>query len=256
MKNYKLYAVGGCIRDGFLGIKSKDIDYSFEFTKEFIEKFKDEPALGFYEVMNSILKEDGFEIFLETPEAFTTRARFPDGHEHEGLTCDFVLCRKETYPNPNSRMPVVGIGSLYDDLERRDATCNAIAQDEYGNLIDPFNGIWDIKAKVLRCPVSPQESFNSDPLRMMRFLRFSITKGFRLASEVEDVILNDEKMWEKFSVVVSEERIREELFKMMKHDSIATMKLLVDLDSKSGIDILEKILGDSMWLKPTTEKRK
>ena len=255
MKKFKLYKVGGCVRDNILGVKTKDIDFSFEFTKDFIEKFKDEPVSGFYEVMNKILKSEGFEIFLETPEAFTTRAKFPINHEFSGLTADFVLCRKESYPDPTTRMPKVEIGTLFDDLLRRDFTVNAIAEDEDGNLIDPFNGVKDIESKVLRCPIDTKTSFNDDPLRMLRALRFAITKDFKMSSEVNMVIIADEDMWEKFSKVVSQERIREEIYKMFQHDTIEAMELLWVLQMNSPINIMEKIFANGMWLKPTMEKK-
>lgn len=253
-KNYKIYKCGGCVRDAILGLKSKDIDFSFEFNTL-------DPTFSpndYFNVMNNILKSDGFEIFLETPEAFTTRARFPKGHQYEGLTADFVLCRKETYPNSETRMPVVEIGTLFDGLKRRDFCTNAIAEDEDGNLIDPFNGVQDIKDKVLRCPVDAKTSFNDDPLRMLRALRFSITKGFSMNQDILEVIKTDLAMWNKFSTksVISQERIRGEINKMCQFNTIASMKLLVELDKKSEINILERIFEETMWLKPTTEKRK
>ena len=84
-KQFKIYKVGGCVRDALLGVKSKDIDFSFEFSDEFVEKLKDEPVSGFYETMNKILEKEGFEIFLETPKAFTTRAKFPSNHVYNIL---------------------------------------------------------------------------------------------------------------------------------------------------------------------------
>ena len=254
-KQFKLYKVGGCVRDALLGVKSKDIDFSFEFSEEFVEKFKDEPVSGFYETMNKILEKEGFEIFLETPKAFTTRAKFPSNHVYSGLTADFVLCRKESYPDPDTRMPKVEIGTLFDDLQRRDFTVNAIAEDEDGNLIDPFNGIKDIEDKILKCPIDAKTSFNDDPLRMLRALRFAITKGFIMSPEVTKVILEDEDMWEKFSKVVSQERIREEVFKMFKHDTIEALDILCTLQMNSPVNVMGKIFTNGMWLKPTFEKK-
>ena len=255
MKKYNLYKVGGCIRDNILGIKSKDIDYTFEFKKYFIQQYSYNKADWFYGQMNNILKEDGFEIFLETPEAFTTRARFPIGHQFEGLTADFVMARKESYPNKDTRMPVVEIGTLYDDQLRRDFTVNSIAEDENGNLIDPFGGIKDIERKILKCPIDAQISFNDDPLRMLRAIRFCITKDFFMDDDIDTVIRYDEKMWVKFEKVVSRERIRDEIYKMMKHNSVESMKLLIYLDNQSSIDIMGKIFKDDLWLEPTTKKR-
>lgn len=252
MKSYKLYKVGGCVRDTILGLKSKDIDFSFEFNTI-------DPTFSpndYFNVMNNILRSDGFDVKLEVPEAFTTRALFPKDHKYAGLGADFVLCRKESYPNPETRMPVVEIGTLYDDLKRRDFTVNAIAEDEDGNLIDPFNGVKDIEIGVLRCPIDAATSFNDDPLRMLRALRFSITKGFRMSTDIEDVIKHERPMWDKFDKVVSQERTREEINKMFRHDTIKSMTLLTQLQQNSSINILERIFRETMWLKPTNEKRK
>lgn len=249
---YKLYKVGGCVRDSLLGIESKDIDFSFEFTSEFIDKFKEEPIDGFYEVMNNILKSEGFEIFLETPSCFTTRARFPKGHRHEGLTADFVMCRKETYPDKESRKPVVEMGSLYDDLERRDFCCNAIAQDENNVLIDPFNGISDIRNKILRCPINAHTSFKDDPLRAIRCLRFALTKTFTISDDCVSS-LKEYDMWYKFDKVVSRERVREELSKMFKYNSLLAIEILYKYIPKTYIH--KFIFKDDIWLKPTNEKQ-
>ena len=246
MEKFKLYKVGGVVRDSILGIKSKDIDYSFIFEEIDTSISPDE----YFIKMKDILEGIGVEIFQLRPDCFTIRGRL------NGEYVDYVMGRKETYPNSNSRIPKVEMGDLYEELKRRDFTMNAIAEDEDGNLIDPFDGIGAIKRKTLRCPISPNKSFNDDPLRMLRGLRFSITKGFKMTEEVLNVIRYDKVMWEKFNSVVSEERIREEVFKMMNHDSIETMKLLVELDKKSNISILERIFRNSMWLKPTFEKKK
>ena len=91
---------------------------------------------------------------------------------------------------------------------------------------------------------------------MLRALRFAITKGFKMSSEVSMVILADEDMWEKFSKVVSQERIREEVFKMFKHDTIETIDLLCVFQMNSPINVMEKIFANGMWLKPTFENVK
>lgn len=251
-KLYKLYEVGGCVRDRLLGIKSKDIDYSFEFTEEFINMVPKSAATStlFYLTMNNMLKNEGFEMFLETLKCFTTRAKFPKGHQYEGITADFVMCRKETYEDPESRQPTVQIGTLYDDLQRRDFTLNAIAQDEEGNLIDPFNGQEDLKKMILRCPVDAKTSFMDDPLRMIRALRFAVTKDFSFSKDVKEA-LQDENTWNKFFTVVKHDRIREELLKMYKSNTHNSNIILYH--SIPGW-VSEKIFTEVLWLKPTTEK--
>ncbi|MDR1019056.1 MAG: hypothetical protein LBM02_10200 [Lachnospiraceae bacterium] len=251
-KEFKLYKVGGCVRDALLGLKSKDIDYTFEFKEDFIQQYLHNKPDWFYTRMNDILKQEGFEIFLETPEAFTTRAKFPVAHQFEGLVADFVMARKESYPNKHSRMPVVEIGTLYDDLKRRDFTVNSIALDEENDeIIDPFNGVSDINNGVLRCPIDAETSFNDDPLRVLRLLRFSLTKNFKISSDCVKAMYNP-KMWIKFNEVVSRERVREELQKMFKFDTMGAIKLLHLIET----DILENVVfKDDLWLKPTFEKR-
>lgn len=245
MEKFKLYKVGGCVRDSLLGLKSKDIDYSFIFEEIDRNITPDE----YFIKMENILKSIGVEIFQLRPDCFTIRGRL------NGESVDYVMGRKETYPNTESRIPVVEMGDLYEELRRRDFTVNAIAEDEEGNLIDPFNGAKDIENRILRCPIDAKTSFNDDPLRMLRALRFSITKDFKINLDVNMVILSDVGMWEKFSKVVSQERIREEIFKMFQHDTVAAMDLLVTLHMNSPINIMEKIFTNNMWLKPTMEKR-
>ena len=251
-KFYNLYIVGGYVRDQILGIASDDIDYAFEFTQEFREKNPDLGPIEAYLLMNSALELEGFHIFTRTQEFFTTKARFPKGHEYEGRVADFVMCREETYPDPQSRKPLVKMGTLRDDLRRRDFTVNAIAIDSKGKYIDPFNGLGDIKYKTLRCPISADTSFEEDPLRMLRLLRFSVTKDFEMDVGCRDALYNNEA-WENFKSSVSRERVREELVKMFKHDTIRAFEALVENLSENAIDI---IMSDDLWFKPTLEKRR
>lgn len=255
MKNYRLYLVGGYVRDKLLGVESNDVDYSFEFSESFFQNAPSREPQWFFEEMNGMLEAEGFTIHTTFPDCFTTKARFPKGHINEKLSVDIVMCRKESYRDSNSRKPMVEAGTLYDDLLRRDFTVNAMAIDDTGVLIDPFDGASDLKKKLIRCPVSASQSFNDDPLRMLRALRFGITKGFTLESSIQHVIMTDEVMWDKFAKVVSTERIREELVKMLTHSTVETMRLLVDIGDQSRINIVKFLLRDEIWFKPTTEKR-
>ena len=249
---YKLYKVGGCVRDSLLGIESKDIDFSFEFTSEFIKENSDMSMSWFYMEMYDILEKEGYEIFLSTPDCFTIRAKFPQGHKYKGLTADFVMCRKETYVNRENRKPIVEIGTLYDDQMRRDFTINAIAQDENNVLIDPFNGISDIRNKILRCPIDANTSFKDDPLRAIRCLRFALTKTFTISDDCKNA-LKEYDMWYKFDKVVSRERVREELSKMFKYNSLLAIEILYKYIPKTYIH--KFIFKDDIWLKPTNEKK-
>ena len=215
---YKLYECGGCVRDALLNIKSKDIDYSVVFnnTAEFQSP---EDAFKF---LSEDLKSQGYEIFLETPDCFTIRARFPETSLHKGITADFVIARKELYYPNDSRTPVVELGTLYDDTIRRDFTVNSIAKDFDGNIIDLFDGIKDLNEGILRTPTDAIISLHADPLRILRAFRFKITKHLVFSDDLSNAICNFEV--ERLELV-STERVREELFKMFKHCTIRSLNL-------------------------------
>ncbi len=143
-----------------------------------------------------------------------------------------------------------------DDLARRDFTVNAMAIDrETGELLDPFNGSEDLKSKTLRCVGSTKDRFSEDPLRIIRAIRFCITKGFTPSQEIKDIFLgvNGEDDWaDKIIASVSMDRIREELTKCFKFDTEITMKFFV-LELSPRFLLLFR--GTNLWLKPTTEKK-
>ena len=129
---FKFYEVGGCVRDEILGLKSKDIDY-VAVAGEDLLKDVDSPHTLFG-ILEEFLRLEKFEIFLVTADCFTIRGKFPVDHRYQGIA-DFVMARKETGYIPFTRTPIVVPGTLYDDLERRDFTLNALAKDEDGNII-------------------------------------------------------------------------------------------------------------------------
>lgn len=234
----QFYEVGGCVRDELLGVKSKDIDFTcvLEPGDTMIPGVPLATADPF-SVMVSKLNQMGFKIFLETPDFLTVRAQFPKGdvsalpagmvtHSLNNLTADFVLARKEGDYTDGRRPDKVEPGTLMDDLRRRDFTMNAIAKDSKGNLIDPFAGQLDIENKVIRAVGDPNERFEEDALRIMRAIRFSVTKGFDIDWETEDAMVD-----RMFSLSgVSTERVREELVKMFNHDPLETVRTLNSFD--------------------------
>ena len=125
---HKIFEVGGCVRDEILGVHTKDIDFTFVLDNT------DMTVEEGWSKMLSILESDGFKIFLKTPDCFTVRAMFPKGHEHEGLVADFVMSRKEVGVIPGTRKPILELGTLEDDLMRRDFTLNSLCKDENGNI--------------------------------------------------------------------------------------------------------------------------
>lgn len=239
----QIYKVGGYVRDRLLGLESKDIDFTFVLDN--LEQTVEE---GFQQ-MADYLKENGYHIFLTTPEMYTIRAKFPKDHMYKGLTADFVMARKEVGYIEGTRRPKLVLGTLYDDLLRRDFTINAIAQDLDGTIIDPFNGQEDLKKRILKTPQSVQKSFDDDPLRILRAIRFAITKNIEIGLEMWDVIGTynyDEKMY-----VVSIERIREELYKCFKYDTYQTLWYLSEFKALSQYIFENK----ELWLEPSLKQR-
>ena len=238
----KIFEVGGCVRDELLGLESKDIDFTVVL---------DDTSLSVDEGWNKMLKwlrSEGFSLFLETKDCFTVRGKFPKGHKNEGLVGDFVMSRKEVGVIPGTRKPILELGTLEDDLMRRDFTVNSLCKDEDGKIIDLFEGVYDLKTRVLRTPLDPMITLLDDPLRMLRGLRFSITKGFIIDSKLWDSML-DPRVLDKLKEVVSHERMREEITKMMKHDTIKSLKLLIKIPG-----LMEVVFSNGMWLMPTTKK--
>ena len=230
----KFYQVGGSVRDEFLGLRSKDIDYSVEAES--------------YDAMRQAIVERGGDIFLETPQYLTIRAKVP------GLgACDYVLCRKDGAYSDGRHPETVEVGSILDDLARRDFTMNAIAKAEDGTIIDPFDGRLHIKRCVIRCVGDAEKRFTEDGLRMLRALRFSITKGFILDSHILTCVMTPDFYRPRLRGV-STERIREELHKMFSYSTIATLMLFEDRPQL--IDFRNYIIKQSgIWLKPTLEAR-
>ena len=229
----KIYKVGGCVRDSLLGVKSKDIDYSVEAPS--------------FEAMYEAIKMLGAEIFLEKPEYFTIRAKWRDD------AADFVLCRKEGSYYDGRHPSSVEVGTIYDDLARRDFTVNAMAQvvdDPNGTIIDPHGGMRDLQSRMIRCVGSAGERFTEDGLRMLRAIRFSITKDFILDSDIIALLIN-RSFWEPRLGGVSIERIREELHKCFIHNTPRTL---------ATFDLYRSLRGylfttGGLWLKPTLEGR-
>jgi len=189
-----VYVVGGYVRDLLLGRGGQDVDIlvmgdGVAFAKEFARDMGGATVVPF--------------------ERFGT-AMVP----LERGKVEFVGARREIY-GPGSRRPDVSAGSLDDDLRRRDFTVNALAASlnagRYGVLYDPCGGREDLAARLLRTPAEPGKTFDDDPLRMMRALRFASQLQFAIAP---DTLRAVSTMRERLSIV-SQERISEEFFKIM-----------------------------------------
>lgn len=221
------YLVGGAVRDELLGVKSKDLDYSVEAPS--------------FEAMRDWILSQGMEIFLDKPEFNIIRAR--NGKE----VADYVMCRKEG-PYTDSRHPDwVEAGTIFDDLARRDFTVNAIAQDtETGEYVDPWNGRKDLEDGWLRAVGNAEDRLREDPLRAFRALRFAITKNLQISGDLDNALRHGDVFEHMASV--STERIREEVFKMFKANTVGSMLLLTSY--RSYLDI---IADRDIWFKATTE---
>jgi len=246
MSLFTFYEVGGKVRDELLGLTSKDVDYVAVPNDELLKDISS--AHTMFNILSENLRQDGFEIFLETPDCFTIRAKFPTDHKHQGVA-DFVMARKEIGYIPGTRTPIIVPGNLYDDLERRDFTLNALARDSDGNIIDHFNGMEDLRNRILRTPLDTKVTFDDDPLRILRAIRFSIVKGFEIPDDMWHEIYHYD--YESKMGVVSAERIREELLKCFKHDTLETLERLRQFTHLKDY-IFKKT---NLWLKPTMEDK-
>lgn len=189
------YVVGGYVRDLILGLHSKDIDFVTVGSG--------------IELARKVAESYGKGSHLATFANFgTAQVTIP------GLELEFVGARKESYSR-QSRNPIVEDGTLIDDLNRRDFTINAMAlcinADRFGELVDLFDGLGDIRRKIIRTPLDPDTTFSDDPLRMLRAVRFATRLGFSIAPDTFKSIKKNASRLE----IISRERINDELMKIM-----------------------------------------
>ena len=202
------YVVGGYVRDLFLQRHSEDIDMVVVGSGIAMAK-----ALG-----RRLGRGANVSVFKNFGTAQV---------KYHGMEVEFVGARKESYSH-DSRKPVVEDGTLEDDQNRRDFTINALAvclnASRYGELVDPFDGIADLKERVIRTPLDPDVTFSDDPLRMMRCIRFATQLNFYIDDETFEAL---ERNRERISII-SRERIADELNKIIL--SPVPSKGFIDLD--------------------------
>jgi len=223
----KLYVVGGAIRDMILGKATNDVDFSVVVSDPTSER--NIPVEESYAFMRDWLISQGYKIHLESPEYVTVRVGVPEHLRHpkfpEIRDADFVLARREGPYSDGRRPDWVVTGTLEDDLARRDFTCNAMAMDTNGNIIDPHGGRSDLALGFLAFVGVPDDRITEDPLRILRGLRFLIQCD--LESHVLDCILKDRPdHYAKLLQGVSEERRQVELNKMLKLDQRDALNML------------------------------
>ena len=206
-EGFTLALVGGPVRDAILGRLGNDLDFTTNALPQETKK---------------ILKVWAENIW-ETGIAFGTVAG-----KRGDTTVEVTTYRSEEY-NPESRKPSVEYGEdILGDLSRRDFTVNAMALELTGDkpeFIDPFNGLQDLANKILRTPVKPDDSFNDDPLRMMRAARFASQLDFEIAG---DVLTSMKRLSQRIEII-SAERIRDEFTKILMSPNPRTgITILVD----------------------------
>ena len=175
--------------------------------------------------MQAEIESQGLKIFLSKPEFLTIRAGVPKGHALRSRCkdADFVLCRKDGPTSDGRRPEFVEAGTIFDDLARRDFTVNAIARcAETGEIIDPHGGRADLESRTLDFVGDGEERIREDALRLLRGVRFSITKGLTILAPH---LFNDPKLVALLPPV-STERVRDELDKMFAFDTLETLRAL------------------------------
>lgn len=234
------YVIGGFVRDHILQRgEPKDIDIvavgsGIELAKKVAEILPHKPKV-------QVFKNYG-----------TAMLRAYD------MEIEFVGARKESYQK-DSRKPIVEDGSLEDDQNRRDFTINALAlglnEDNFGNLLDPFEGIEDLNSKIIKTPLDPDITYSDDPLRMLRAIRFATQLNFKIEKESLDAIGRNKKRIK----IISKERITDELHKIMLaekpskgfsllHKTGLLHIIMPELTALEGIDEIEgQKHKDNFW---------
>lgn len=236
MTTIKVFEVGGAVRDELLGVPTKDVDFAVEAPS--------------FDAMLSFVKDRGFRVFDVNERFLTVRAGVPKGDPLRERTnaADFVLCRKDSATGDGRRPDFVEPGTIMDDLARRDFTVNAMARDtETGELLDPFGGQADLRERRLQFVGTAQLRIREDGLRVMRALRFAVTKGLTMTDDTVGRLLCQESA--AMLAGVSVERVRDELDKMVRADTPGTLALLARFPN-----LMPAIFRDGLRFEATLKK--
>ncbi|MCC1485255.1 CCA tRNA nucleotidyltransferase [Winogradskyella immobilis] len=229
--NIDAYVIGGFVRDYFLERgEAKDIDIvaignGIDLAQEVSKQIPNHPKVQVFKTYGTAMLK------------------------YEDIEIEFVGARKESY-SEDSRNPIVENGSLEDDQNRRDFTINALAlslnENTFGELLDPFNGINDLDAKIIRTPLNPDITYSDDPLRMLRAIRFASQLDFKIESNSLNAITKNKDRIK----IITKERIVTEINKILlsKKPSVGFILLektgllnyiLPELTALKGIDEIE-----------------
>ena len=210
------YVVGGYVRDLFLERPSKDIDVVVVGSG--------------IEMAQALGRRLGKGAHVSVFKNFGTAQV-----KYHNIEVEFVGARKESYQR-DSRKPIVEDGTLEDDQNRRDFTINAMAvclnKDRFGELVDPFNGLADMKEKTIRTPLDPDITFSDDPLRMMRCIRFATQLNFYIDDDTFESLCRNKERIE----IISGERIADELNKIIL--SPIPSKGFIDLERSGLLELI------------------
>ncbi len=238
--NLESYIIGGYVRDYLLQRgEAKDIDIvavgnGIELAEEVSKLLPGKPKVSIFKTYGTAMLKSG------------------------GIELEFVGARKESY-SEESRNPDVETGTLEDDQNRRDFTINALAlslqEQNFGELLDPFNGIQDLEDKIIRTPLDPDITFSDDPLRMLRAIRFATQLNFLIEKKsLEAITRNAERI-----KIISKERIVDEINKILLtetpskgfallHKTGLLPYILPELMALQGIDEIEgQTHKDNFW---------
>ena len=230
--NLESYVIGGFVRDYILKRgTAKDIDIvavgsGIDLAKEVSRLLPGKPKVSIFKNYGTAMLKSG------------------------AIELEFVGARKESYQK-DSRKPAVENGTLEDDQNRRDFTINALALSlnthSFGKLLDPFNGIQDLKNKIIRTPLDPKITYSDDPLRMLRAIRFATQLNFRIEKESLAAITSNADRFK----IISEERIVEEI-----HKILATPKPSIGFALLYETGLLSHIFPELIALEGIEEKER
>lgn len=203
------YVVGGYVRDLFLERPSKDIDCVVVAPQKPVSGSTSNEVTPGIALAKALSKQLGKVAHVSIFRNFGTAQMKWKGQEVE-----FVGARKESYSH-ESRKPIVEDGTLDDDLDRRDFTINALAvclnSDRFGQLVDRFDGLYDMEDGIISTPLDPDITFSDDPLRMMRCVRFASQLRFQIEDETQEALVRNAERIK----IISQERIIDELNKIL-----------------------------------------